>query len=215
MRQVLAIFGKMPLKGFSKTRLSKDVGEEMALKLYGAFIKDFAQNLREFGYFESIYIFGSPDNLATENFFRQEFLGFNIKYFPQSEIPFFSRLQEVFQKIKELEGDCFIHLTGTDIPDFPFDQLAGIEPMKNTVYLGPDIDGGFYYVGAQAKSLDIFSFQISGSILESISRTAKDLGYEVSHLKTWSDIDDLTDLEAALARAPQEKISHTRALWPH
>ena len=214
MKQVLAIFGKMPLKGFSKTRLSKDVGEEMALKLYRAFIKDFAQNLREFGQFESLYIFGSPDHLDTEGFFRQEFLNFNIKYFPQSEIPFFSRLQEVFLKIREVEGDCFIHLTGTDIPDFPFDQLVGIEPKKNTIYFGPDIDGGFYYVGAEAKSQKIFSFEISGSILESISRAAKDLGYKVSHLKTWSDIDDLTDLEAALARNPVEKISHTRALWP-
>ena len=215
MRQVLAIFGKMPLKGFSKTRLSNDIGEDQAFRLYDAFIKDFSSNLAKFSTFDSFYIFGTPNHIDTERYFRQEFIKFKINYFPQRELPFFSRLKEVFLKIREVEGDSFIHLTGTDIPDFPFEEIKGIVPKPKTIYLGPDIDGGFYYVGANANSHEIFSFEISGSILESISRSAKDLGYEVSHLKTWSDIDDLADLKAALARTPPENISHTRALWPH
>lgn len=214
MKQILAIFGKMPLKGFSKTRLSKDIGEEAAYNLYKAFIKDFSANLAKSNFFKSIYIFGTPNELATERYFRQEFSPFKVHYFPQSELPFFSRLEEVFLKIKEVEGDCFIHLTGTDLPDFPFEEITGIIPRLDTIFLGPDIDGGFYYVGAEAKSSNIFSFEISGSILESISLNAKNLGYKVSHLKTWSDIDDLADLRAALGRNPVEKISHTRALWP-
>jgi len=205
----------MPLKGFSKTRLSKDVGEEHALRLYDAFIKDFSANLANFNFFESIYIFGTPNQLETDAYFRQEFSRFKINYFPQSELPFFHRLSQVFLKIRSIEGDCFIHLTGTDIPDFPFEEIKSFMPRPNTIYLGPDTDGGFYYVGGESKFDGIFDFEITGSILESITRRVLNLGLEVSHLKTWSDIDDLADLEATLARTPQEKISHTNALWPH
>ena len=214
LKQVMAIFGKLPQKGFSKTRLSKDVGEELALKLYKAFISDFAKNLENINCFETIYVFGTPSQLETQKYFQREFSKFKMIYFPQSEVPFFQRLAEVFSKIREAEGDCYIHLTGTDIPDFPFEQITKILPKKNTLYLGPDIDGGFYYVGGEAKFYKVFSFEIHGTILESISKSAKDLGLEVSHLKTWSDIDDLDGLKAVLKRSPREKISHTAALWP-
>lgn len=215
MKQVLAIFGKMPLKGFSKTRLSKDIGEEQALKLYDAFIADFSHNLNQFNWFESIYLFGTPEGELTEEYFRSKFSKSRINYFPQSDLPFFSRLEEVFRKIREVEGDCFIHLTGTDIPDFPFEEIPGIIPRPNTIFLGPDIDGGFYYFGGEARFSEIFNFEIKGSVLESITQRAQELGLEVSHLKTWSDIDDLAGLILVLERSSPEKISHTAALWPH
>lgn len=215
MKQILVIFGKRPIKGFSKTRLSKDIGEDFALNLYDAFIKDFSHNLAKFNFFESIYIFATPDQIETQEYFIGEFSQFKIKYFSQSDLPFFCRLSEVFLKIKELEGDCFIHLTGTDIPDFPFEEIAGLIPKPNTIYLGPDTDGGFYYVGGEAKLKDIFKFEITGTILESIMQRVSSLGLEVFQLKTWSDIDDLVGLKACLSRSPREKISHTKALWPH
>lgn len=214
MKQVFVIFGRLPIKGFSKTRLAKDVGEELALLLYNAFIKDFFQGLNTLN-FDKIYVFGTPNKEETEKFFCKELLPKKIQYIHQIELPFFQRLREVFKKIREVEGECFIHLTGTDIPDFPFEEIKRLVPRPNTIYLGPDIDGGFYYVGGEAKFDGIFEFEITGSISESIAQKVLSLGLEVSHLKTWSDIDDLADLEAAIARTPQEKISHTRALWPH
>ncbi|MFI5390571.1 MAG: hypothetical protein ACHQYQ_04345, partial [Bacteriovoracales bacterium] len=162
---------------------------------------------------KSIYIFGTPDTLDTKEYFFREFSNFNINYFPQSELPFFQRLKDLFLKIREVEGECFIHLTGTDIPDFPFEEIEKINPRPNTIYLGPDIDGGFYYVGGEARFFDIFSFIPGENILERISKRIRDLGLEVSHLKTWSDIDDLRGLKVALERSSREKISHTRELW--
>jgi glycosyltransferase A (GT-A) superfamily protein (DUF2064 family) len=209
MKEIFAVFGKMPLKGYSKTRLAKELGEERAFDLYNSFIKDFSANLLR-SKFKSIYIFGAPGNLSTEIFFLKEFSQFKINYFPQNELPFFQRLRDVFLKIREKEGDCFIHLTGTDIPDFPFEELEKIDPSKDIIYLGPDIDGGFYYFGAHCKYFDVFGFEFSGSVLESIQRKIEELGYEVTHLKTWSDIDDLKGLLKALERSSVEKISHTR-----
>ena len=202
----------MPQIGFSKTRLASDVGEGLALSLYGAFIKDFSKNLSKTK-IKSIYIFGTPNTLDTKDYFFQEFSKFNINYFPQSELSFFQRLREVFIKVREIEGECFIHLTGTDIPDFPFEEIEKINPSPNTIYLGPDIDGGFYYVGGEARFFDIFSFEPGENILERISNKIGELGLEVSHLKTWSDIDDLGGLKVTLERSSREKISHTRELW--
>jgi glycosyltransferase A (GT-A) superfamily protein (DUF2064 family) len=212
MKQIFVIFGKMPQIGFSKTRLAREVGEGLALSLYDAFIKDFSKNLSKTK-IKSIYIFGTPDTLDTKEYFFREFSNFNINYFPQSELSFFQRLRELFLKIREVEGECFIHLTGTDIPDFPFEEIEKINPKPNTIYLGPDIDGGFYYVGGEARFFDIFSFIPGENILERISKRIGELGLEVSHLKTWSDIDDLRGLKVTLERSSREKISHTRELW--
>lgn len=202
----------MPQIGFSKTRLANEVGEGLALSLYGAFIKDFSKNLGKTK-IKSIYIFATPDTLDSKDYFFREFSDFKINYFPQSELSFFQRLREVFLKVKEIEGECFIHLTGTDIPDFPFEEIEKINPSPNIIYLGPDIDGGFYYVGGEARFFDIFSFEPGENILERISKRIRDLGLEVSHLKTWSDIDDLRGLKVTLERSSREKISHTRELW--
>jgi hypothetical protein len=80
MKQIFVIFGKIPQIGFSKTRLAREVGEGLALSLYGAFIKDFSKNLSKTK-IKSIYIFGTPDTLDTKDYFFREFSNFNINYF--------------------------------------------------------------------------------------------------------------------------------------
>ena len=45
-KKYFVVFGKEPIKGFSKTRLAEDLGEKASLRLYDAFIKDFFMNLK-------------------------------------------------------------------------------------------------------------------------------------------------------------------------
>ncbi len=212
MKEIFAIIGKLPLRNFSKTRLAKEVGADLSIDLYSAFIKDFSFNLKG-SKFKKIYFFGTPNTAETKSHFLKEFEGLDIFYFPQEEIPFFQRLGKIFQTIKELEGESFIHLTGTDIPDFPFGELEKVTPDSNKVFLGPDKDGGFYYLGASSNHFEVFDFKILDSVLESICKKIRELGLEISHLKTWSDIDNLKGLLEALKRSPKEKISHTAAIF--
>ena len=40
-KRFFVVVGKRPMRGFSKTRLAKELDEEMSFYLYEAFIKDF------------------------------------------------------------------------------------------------------------------------------------------------------------------------------
>ncbi len=203
MKEVLAIIGKRPIKGFSKTRLAKDIGEDLAYKIYQAFIEDFFKSIPTK---YKIYFFGTPDDEETKKYFSEKA---KIHYFAQAELPFFERLADIFKIIKKEEGeDCFIHLTGTDIPDFPFIELDKVTGEQD-VYIGPDFDGGYYYIGAKSYRSDIFDISVSDgdvNVLEQTKKICKEKGYSIKLLKTWSDIDTFEDLKNSSLAEKYEKI---------
>ena len=106
-----------------------------------------------------------------------------------------------FKEINLENNSSFVHLTGTDIPDFPFHFLKQDffnNLQNNDVVIGPDDDGGFYYLGMNSKFYDLFE-NIDDLILgnESISHIlinqCKKIGLRVRLMEKWSDIDTLSD----------------------
>ena len=201
MKEVFAIFGKRPIPGFSKTRLEKGLGAEKTQALYSAFMEEF---FSRFNLGIDVHLFGAPRDLKTKKYFR-DLIKFPFNFYFQSELPFFERLREVFESFE----DAFVHLTGTDIPDFPFEIIGEAKPEKGRVYIGPDQDGGFYYLGAHSSHSEIFSIDGEGNVLEKIMEKAKSLNLEVTLLRKWSDIDNIDDLKAYIARNTVENISPT------
>jgi len=206
MKEVFAIFGKRPIPRFAKTRLEKSLGEEKTQALYSAFIEEF---FRRFDLYQDkeIHLFATPNEEATRAYFKGV-IKKPFSFYFQSELPFFARLKEVFEKIE----DSFIHLTGTDIPDFPFEIISEAKPDLKRVYIGPDQGGGFYYLGAHSTHAKIFAIDLesgSDNVLLKIMERAKSLNLEVILLKKWSDIDQIEDLNAYVARNTMEKISPT------
>jgi len=203
MQEVLAIIGKRPIKGFSKTRLAKDLGEDKALVLYRAFIDDFFKLIPKK---YKIYFFGTPNDAATKKYFQEIT---ELNFFFQKELPFFARLKDIFKTIERLEGaECFVHLTGTDIPDFPFAELESVGEDAD-VYVGPDRDGGYYYIGAKSGRQDIFDISVadgSRSVFTKTMQLCEEKGDRVRLLKEWSDIDTKADLENSSLYEKYEKI---------
>ena len=125
------------------------------------------------------------------------------------------RLKGIFDKVNADNEMTFIHLTGTDIPDFPFHYIEdyfGRDIVKEDVFIGPDEDGGFYYVGTMAKNSEIFEFEdslSSESILKLIIKRCRELNLRVKILEKWSDIDNLNDLKSCLGRSSEKIIPHT------
>jgi len=203
MNEVLAIIGKRPIKGFSKTRLAKDIGEDKALQLYQCFIQDFFQSIPSK---YKVYLFGTPKDDQTKEYFSQFT---NSNFYFQDELPFFQRLSQIFKTIESIEGrECFIHLTGTDIPDFPFDRLDKIVD-KERIYLGPDRDGGYYYLGAKSYYNDVFDIDANAgksTVLHETLKLCGEKGYKTYLLDTWSDIDTLEDLRNSSLYEKYEKL---------
>lgn len=215
MDEIFVVVGKLPLKGYSKTRLANGLGADKAQDIYKAMIFDFFSNFKKHQINKKFFFYGTPIEEITRTFFVDIFRALNIKYeFEyQSLGPLFERLQKIF----EMNIDSFIHVTGTDIPDFPFHFLNKVLIDENVVNLGPDEDGGYYYISSSSKNKELFSIpkDLEGkpNVLEATISKANELGLRVNLLPSWSDIDTLDDLEICLKRSPKELISHTHAAF--
>ena len=201
MKEVFAIFGKRPIPGFAKTRLEKSLGAKRTQGLYGAFMEEF---FRRFNLGIDVHLFATPRDPETKKYFKG-LIKFPFHFYFQSELPFFARLKEVFTSFE----DTFVHLTGTDIPDFPFEIIGETRPSRNKIFIGPDHDGGFYYLGGHSSNFEIFSIDGDDNVLERIMEKAESLKLGLTLLRKWSDIDNIDDLKAYVARNTMENISPT------
>ncbi|MCY4523342.1 MAG: DUF2064 domain-containing protein [Halobacteriovoraceae bacterium] len=192
---------KKPLIGFSKTRLSSDIGESNALFLYESFIEDFFSRLKK-AWNGSICFFATPQTEDTKGYFKNLFAkkDLQVEFYFQEELPFFARLKWIFNQIQKRQKKVFIHLTGSDIPDFPFEFLKNVEPNEKTVYIGPDSDGGYYYVGASCQHGNIFE-GAGKNPLDVLLTQCKKMSLNIQILPLWSDIDSLCDLKKSLKRS--------------
>ena len=206
MKELFCVVGKQPLQGFSKTRLEDELGPDVAQSFYDAFIKDFVQRLRA-NYKGDVLFSITPDTEDSKNYFLSQGLKEEEISF-QKELPFFERLK----CIGEEQENTFIHLTGTDIPKFPYDYLKEVVDL-NSIYIGPDEDGGFYYFGAPSLDFNLLNLDQSDleghSVFESLLKKCQASGKRVKVLKRWSDIDTTEDLKKALSKFYVEDIPNT------
>jgi len=217
MKQVFAVIGKRPVEGYSKTRLASEVGEEAAYELYDSFINDFFLNYKKHTAKAYLYFHGAPAIKQTEEYFRHMFLKCHIvdyEFSFQKEKPFFERLADIFEDVRFKDsGETFVHLTGTDIPDFPFSHIKMQKIEEADVFIGPDNDGGFYYLGSKAKNDEIFSFykemKENDGVFDSLVAKCEQLGLKVKVLNQWSDIDTRSDLENCIERSNSSIIPKT------
>jgi len=227
-KRFFVVIGKRPIRGFSKTRLAKELGEERSFCLYDAFIKDFFKNLeliqRTGGFLKrnlgNIELFVTPSEKQSIAYFENILTKLDLDHFRirfQVKKKFFERLKLVFKEINLENDSSFIHLTGTDIPDFPFhflDQRLFHDLQTEDVIIGPDDDGGFYYLGMNSKFYDLFE-NIDSLVLdnESVSQVlinqCKKIGLRVRLMEKWSDIDTLLDLKKCIKRGNNHKIENT------
>jgi uncharacterized protein len=217
-REVWAVVGKLPTMGFSKTRLAKTVGEESALKLYDSFIEDFFSRYEKYCQNTPMIFFGTPNVEKTEKYFQHMIQSHNISgsYLPQDDVSFFDRLKNIFQHISEVYGpETIINLTGTDIPDFPFEQISlSSKNLLNTqdIAIGPDSDGGFYYLRSQAAHFNIFDIGTnfeSSEVFERITQKILQLHLSCHKVLNWSDIDVFEDLQKCTQRSSSFEIPNT------
>lgn len=199
-------FAKAPRLGHVKTRLFPGDSHQ-CLSFYEAFIKDFAFRytrncnlpLRPLIDFESDEEIGRLISLLDSSI---EFL----RPIKQEKTSFFKRLALGINKI---EASHFF-LTGADLPHFPFEYIKDISFNKDTVFIGPDTDGGFYFLAGPKECAQVFSSSIDQKdVFNSLVRNFKGVGFRVKVLKHWSDIDTASDLVICLNQFYADELPHT------
>jgi rSAM/selenodomain-associated transferase 1 len=207
----LAIMAKAPAAGAVKTRLVPPLTFEQAAELYRALLLDQFEHLRHIDGAER-YVFYAPAD--AENTLR-DLGGADYAYRAQSGGDLGARMAQVCADLWCL-GHRNIVLIGSDLPALPlalfdqaFAQLAGAE---RRVVLGPSRDGGYYLVGMNQPTAEIFDNMTwsHGQVLADTTARLDGLGVPYSVLPTWFDLDVAEDFQRLHTLAKSESRAALR-----
>lgn len=201
----LVVMAKAPLPGGVKTRLCGALGPEAAAGLARALLVDQLDHIQQIGSAELFLAFAPPEGRAT----MEQLAPPNFQLFGQEGADLGARMQGVFDRLFR-RGHKSIVLIGADLAPVPlrfFEQAyASLQSVVHRVVLGPSRDGGYYLVGCNQPTPELFSamrWSHSAVFAETVTRLKRlKISYDV--LPVWFDVDtseDLTALRAELAAA--------------
>lgn len=207
----LIVFAKEPVPGQVKTRLSSALGQDRAVTLYKAFLKDtyaLAQfipvHLRVLAY-ES---FGSIPQYLYSTFPH-------FVFYPQHGDDFGMRIQDAVIYAKHM-GAGRIVIIGADSPTLPSELIAeSFERLKkHDIVLGPRQDGGFYLLGLKNFHQDIFKNISWGEekIFDCLRANIEEAGFSYYVLCDWYDIDRPDDLKKLVNGRLSSRAGSTEAV---
>jgi rSAM/selenodomain-associated transferase 1 len=142
-KRCVILFVKLPEKGRVKSRLARQVGEDMALRIYENMVLDVIDVLKG-GRFPFRICYTPPD--AHDQI--TEWLGQDYYYLPQTGDDLGDRMDGAFASVFSTDVEKAL-LIGSDIPELTPEVIeeafAALE--KNDAVIGPADDGGYYLVG--------------------------------------------------------------------
>lgn len=205
----LAIMAKAPVAGAVKTRLVPPLTAQQAAEFYRALLVDQFEHLSNIGGAERYVFFAPADAEAT----LRELAGADYAYLPQCDGDLGARMAQVFVDLWQ-RGHGNVVLIGSDLPALPlaiiddaFARLASGEPR---VVLGPSQDGGYYLVGMNRPTPEIFTNMTWSHerVLADTTARLDHLGAAFSLLPSWFDLDVAEDFRR-LDVLPHAALSRT------
>ena len=201
----LAIMAKAPVAGAVKTRLVPPLTLEQAAELYRALLLDQFEHLKTFAGAARYVVYAPAD---AEPILRG-LGGADYHYLAQGDGDLGVRMEHTFAALARL-GHRNIVLIGSDLPALPrtildvaFNQLVG---AQRRVVLGPSQDGGYYLVGMNQPTPEIFENMrwSHDRVLADTTARLDGLGVSYSMLPTWFDLDVAEDFQRlrSLPNAP-------------
>ena len=193
----ILLFLKAPRRGHVKTRLAHHVGSKRALEVYRALV------VRQFSALPAskhIEVHYTPHDAEFE---MQKWLGADHAFYPQSEGELGARLEHsvecAFQRgarsIACIGGDC------PTLQERHFEEADGLLDSGHDVVFGPSEDGGYYLIALRRPLPELFRdvpWSTRSTLHASLDRAAE-LDLKVGLLETLYDIDEVSELERALA----------------
>ena len=198
----LIIFCRAPRLGQVKTRLARARGDEFALRIYRAMLRDCFDLGRALAPQVETFACFTPDNAFNANSALREF--WDGPALAQRGADLGARMLDALNETRAKNFERCI-VIGSDAPDLPQQHLCDAFDLlrENQVVVGPSGDGGFVLIGAScALPAAIFAniawsrADVCARLLENLR--ALDLSFAV--LAPWHDVDDAADLDALRAR---------------
>ncbi|MFT7018501.1 MAG: rSAM/selenodomain-associated transferase 1 [Cyclobacteriaceae bacterium] len=177
-----------------KTRLAKDIGQDMAMEVYKelvsftAEISDKVKNVDKAVYY-SLYV-------EMWDFFNDEKYQKSI----QQGNDLGQRMLNAFYDAFE-EGYEKVVLIGSDTPDISKKLIieAYAKLDDSDVVVGPAEDGGYYLIGMKDAHKELFEGMTysHADVYQELMETAEDMSLKVSTIQTLFDIDTVDDMKKA------------------
>jgi rSAM/selenodomain-associated transferase 1 len=181
---------RYPEQGAVKTRLARDLGPFLTLRLYRAFIDDLAG---KFGALRRPLIwYYLPESSPFPQLFSQRY-----PCRPQAGSSLQERMLRIFE---DLLGEGFqrVVVIGADVPHLPVEAVEEAFALLSAtdVVLRPSCDGGYHLIGLRAAG-DLFSGISMGTprVLRETVERATSLGLSVHCLAPSFDVDTIDDLK--------------------
>jgi rSAM/selenodomain-associated transferase 1 len=197
--QRLLVFARLPELGRVKTRLASALGDQRALEVYRAMLRDLLAGIGASTAEREIEVLWAPTVGASGSRLRDAFGEHTLAM--QTGPTLGDRLAMAFSERFFFHRTRMIVAIGVDDPllsreilDHAFGLLDSCEWV-----LGPAVDGGYYLIGCRAASYDTTVFtgiewgssNVSQTTLEKI----RTIGCTVAVLPPRRDIDTAEDLE--------------------
>ncbi len=200
----LIVFVKEPRPGHVKTRLARDLGPELAARVYRALAEaEIAGTRPAAGEYERVF-FHDPDGdpAALRAWLPGE------RLFPQAGADLGERMRAAFEHCFAA-GAGRVAIVGTDVPWAGRAHVrAALEALRSQdVAVGPTPDGGYYLLALRAPQPQLFE-NVPWSTAEVLPATrarARARGLALAELVPLPDVDTLDDLRREWWRL--------RALW--
>ncbi len=199
----LIVFVKEPRPGHVKTRLARDLGTELAARVYRALAEaEIAATRPAVDEYERVFFYDPDgDAAALRAWLPRERLA------AQQGGDLGERMRRAFEACFA-QGATRVAIVGSDVPwagrTHVRAALAALE--RHDAVVGPTPDGGYYLLALRAPQPRLFEDVrwSTAQVLPTTRARARQLGLSLAELETLPDVDTLADLrrEWPRLRAP-------------
>jgi rSAM/selenodomain-associated transferase 1 len=194
----LLVFARLPEHGRVKTRLAAAVGDDRALELYRAMLRDVVRGVGQRTPQTAIEFLWPPTPAANGALLRETFGEHETAM--QTGATLGDRLSMAFSERFFFHRTEKIIAIGSDDPTIDRVTIDRVfEFLDSCEYVvGPAADGGYYLIGCRAQAFDPSIFEAidwgTPSVLETTLRRIATLNRTVALLPCRYDIDTVEDL---------------------
>jgi hypothetical protein len=211
-RPVIAVMARVPQPGAVKTRLAAQVGPDLAVALYAAFLGDLDERLDKEGHPTVWFQWPAEPSLR--------------RWVPRAPAISAQWGADLGERMAGAFADCFamghapVVMLGADAPHFPAARVAealGALASGREIVIGPAEDGGYYLIGLRRPMVEVFRDIPWGThmVYETTLQRLATLGLTPEVLPSYFDIDDGADLDrliVMLAAAGAPALPRTQAV---
>jgi len=213
MNTAVVIMSKIPLPGYTKTRLMSVLSPQECVAFHRACLNDIVKNITVLGL--PVFLYYAPAALEDDRLVDwqdnswwelNDELFSNVSMYPQLGKDLGERMYQASRELlSKVEAVIFL---GSDLPDIPTSVLIqAMEGLKsNDVVIAPTEDGGYYLLGIKQAHSCLFeniSWGSSEVLAETLGRI-KGRGLSFTLLMIGRDIDTWEDMQGYYLRGQED-----------